>query len=174
VLGWWSHLQPAETQFSSTFITWNSTISVRPSNKFLKIINFMLSENSASINHLDFNKQQLTMHNTTAKPAPTPAGPHNGAQTITVHQNGFDKSDHQAEVNGGSPATNGNHPTNGAPSLDYTNVSNIPGKTKPIAVVGMSCRFPGGATDPGKFWDMLAEGRNGVSASPPLSSCPVA
>lgn len=36
-------------------------------------------------------------------------------------------------------------------------------KTKPIAVVGMSCRFPGDSTCPDKLWDMLSKGRNGWS-----------
>ena len=35
------------------------------------------------------------------------------------------------------------------------------GKRKdPIAIVGMACRFPGGASSPGTFWECLAQGRD--------------
>jgi hypothetical protein len=37
---------------------------------------------------------------------------------------------------------------------------------EPIAIVGMSCRFPGGVTDPDGFWEMLAAGGDGIG---PLS-----
>jgi acyl transferase domain-containing protein/acyl carrier protein len=37
-------------------------------------------------------------------------------------------------------------------------------RTEPIAVVGMSCRFPGGATDPESFWRLLSEGRDGITS----------
>lgn len=34
----------------------------------------------------------------------------------------------------------------------------------PVAVVGLSCRLPGGANDPAKLWELLT--RNGVAWSP--------
>ncbi len=38
--------------------------------------------------------------------------------------------------------------------------------TSPIAVVGMGCRYPGGADDPERFWELLAEGRDTVAPIP--------
>ncbi len=37
---------------------------------------------------------------------------------------------------------------------------------EPIAIVGMACRYPGGVGDPGQFWAMLSEGKDGVSEFP--------
>ena len=37
---------------------------------------------------------------------------------------------------------------------------------QPIAVVGMSCRFPGGR-NPEEFWKLLSEGRDGITEIPP-------
>src|SRR5262245_3040381 len=39
------------------------------------------------------------------------------------------------------------------------------GRTEPIAIVGMGCRFPG-ADGPDAYWDMLREGRNVVREIP--------
>ena len=33
---------------------------------------------------------------------------------------------------------------------------------EPIAIIGIGCRFPGGASTPGEFWDFLSKGGNGV------------
>ncbi|HLU25287.1 MAG TPA: beta-ketoacyl synthase N-terminal-like domain-containing protein, partial [Longimicrobiales bacterium] len=40
-------------------------------------------------------------------------------------------------------------------------------KREPIAIVGMSCRFPGGANSPEAFWALLREGRDVVREVPP-------
>lgn len=37
---------------------------------------------------------------------------------------------------------------------------------EPIAIVGMGCRFPGGASSPSKLWDLLREPRNTSKSIP--------
>ncbi|MYU17315.1 polyketide synthase, partial [Streptomyces sp. SID8361] len=37
---------------------------------------------------------------------------------------------------------------------------------EPIAIVAMSCRFPGGVRSPEEFWELLARGEDAVSAFP--------
>lgn len=39
-------------------------------------------------------------------------------------------------------------------------------ETMPIAIVGMSCRLPGGADSPDKLWDMVVNGRSAWSEIP--------
>ncbi|MEU5053668.1 type I polyketide synthase, partial [Streptomyces sp. NPDC021096] len=38
--------------------------------------------------------------------------------------------------------------------------------SEPIAIVGMSCRFPGGVTSPEELWTMLAAGEDGITGFP--------
>ncbi len=55
-----------------------------------------------------------------------------------------------------------------AVALSQKNLSAVPdiGDTEPIAIVGMSCRFPGGVTSPEEFWQLLYQGIDGISVVP--------
>lgn len=45
--------------------------------------------------------------------------------------------------------------------------SHIALQHRPIAIVGMSCRFPGNVSTPDEFWELLARCRSGFSPIPP-------
>lgn len=40
-------------------------------------------------------------------------------------------------------------------------------RTEPLAIIGMGCRFPGGANSPAAFWKLLMEGVDAISEVPP-------
>nr|AQW44893.1 polyketide synthase [Corallococcus coralloides] len=40
-------------------------------------------------------------------------------------------------------------------------------RSEPVAIIGMACRFPGGATDPESFWRLLRDGVDAVTEVPP-------
>ncbi|HEX8051977.1 MAG TPA: beta-ketoacyl synthase N-terminal-like domain-containing protein, partial [Thermoleophilaceae bacterium] len=40
-------------------------------------------------------------------------------------------------------------------------------RKEPIAIVGLACRFPGGADTPERYWELLAAGRDAVTEVPP-------
>jgi acyl transferase domain-containing protein len=39
-------------------------------------------------------------------------------------------------------------------------------RTEPIAIIGIGCRFPGGANDPESFWKLLRDGVDAVTLAP--------
>ncbi len=53
-------------------------------------------------------------------------------------------------------------------SAQETNQSNPPQSSprEPIAIIGIGCRFPGGADGPEKFWSLVSNGVNAVSEIP--------
>ncbi|GFE26419.1 type I polyketide synthase [Streptomyces nigrescens] len=51
----------------------------------------------------------------------------------------------------------------GTPSATRTAVA---ASDEPIAIVGMGCRLPGGVRNPEQLWELLAEGRDGITPFP--------
>ena len=48
----------------------------------------------------------------------------------------------------------------------FASLSTSPLAMEPVAIIGMSIRFPGDATSPDAFWDMLVAGRSAWSEIP--------
>src|SRR6202048_2818432 len=51
--------------------------------------------------------------------------------------------------------------------LKETTPPSVPPAADSIAVIGMGCRFPGGASSPNAFWDLLTCGFDAVTQTPP-------
>jgi acyl transferase domain-containing protein/short-subunit dehydrogenase/acyl carrier protein len=59
----------------------------------------------------------------------------------------------KTELTGGSPVAAG--------------IQSVPAVAgEPVAIVGMSCRFPGGVRSPEDLWDLVAEGQDAISGFP--------
>ncbi|NNE00967.1 MAG: type I polyketide synthase, partial [Pirellulaceae bacterium] len=41
-----------------------------------------------------------------------------------------------------------------------------PTAPEPIAIIGIGCRFPGGANSPNEYWDLLTSGRDAITSTP--------
>ena len=53
-------------------------------------------------------------------------------------------------------------PTSGLGCVKMTSaIGNTP--RAPVAIIGIACRFPGDASNPSTFWDLLKEGREAYS-----------
>ena len=83
------------------------------------------------------------------------------------------ESSDESYLNGHSSGDMPNNHVNGnIPSLRSPSTSEEPlipkadQAVKPIAIIGMSCRFPGDCTNPDELWNMISEGRSGWSSIP--------
>src|SRR3954447_6260648 len=69
------------------------------------------------------------------------------------------------ETNGHKNGKNGR--SNGAESVSsFVSEARNPQKTEPVAIIGIGCRFPGGANGPEAFWKLLRDGVDAISEIP--------
>ena len=79
----------------------------------------------------------------------------------------FPTLDRLVEHLGGRVALEGGAgPGRPAPANSPTRDAPAEPATEPIAIVGMGCRFPGGANSPAAFWRLLIDGVDGIAELP--------
>jgi acyl transferase domain-containing protein/NADPH:quinone reductase-like Zn-dependent oxidoreductase len=97
---------------------------------------------------------------------PTPAGEApptlDGAATNGAPVNGTNGAN---GTNGETNGTNGTH-VNGEAEPEIIEEPTIPPKYAPVAIIGMACRLPGGASDPENFYQLVCRNRSGWSEIP--------
>lgn len=59
-----------------------------------------------------------------------------------------------------------NQPLQNLPQGQQIPVESRESENEPIAIIGMSCRFPGGSETPEAFWNLLIKGMDGISDVP--------
>lgn len=64
-----------------------------------------------------------------------------------------------------TPSASHRSPT--SPSSSSSSQQQQEQNQEPIAIVGMSCRFPGGASSPAEFWELCSRARSGFRAGVP-------
>lgn len=72
----------------------------------------------------------------------------------------------EEELRSASAAVNGSQSSQQRTALVAQSLSAPLNEMMPIAIVGMSCRFPGGASDIEKFRELVADGRSARSEVP--------